>query len=84
MSTALLRHIVTLPEWETVSADPYEAIDYMANWDYGEYTTDPEAVETIYPRHGDAWRKGDYVLHRYFDGTRILYRIVEGRTDYAH
>ena len=72
----LLQHIITLPDWEPVPDDPDEAIDYMVHWDYGEYSSDPEQVDTIYPRYGDAWRKDDYVLQRFFDGTTVLYRIL--------
>lgn len=54
-----------------------EAIDYLAHWDYGEYHTDPEAVDTIYTRNGRTHRKGEYVMHSYFDGSHALYRIME-------
>lgn len=73
----LLQHIVTLPNWEPVPNDPDEAIDYMAQWDYGEYCCNPEQVNAIYPRYGNAWRKDDYVLQRFFDGTSVLYRVME-------
>ena len=52
MSALLLQPIVVLPEWETVPAEPDAAIDYMAQWDYGEYSEEPEEVETLYPRYG--------------------------------
>lgn len=73
----LLQEIVYLPEYETVPADPDEAIDYLAHWDYGEYHTDPESVETIYTRYGDTYRNGDYIMHRYYDGSHALYRIIK-------
>ena len=37
----------------------------------------PEAVETIYTRYGDTYRNGDYVMHRYYDGSHALYRIMK-------
>ena len=77
MSKTILQQVVYLPGWEDVPADPGEAIDYLAHWDCGEYHTDPEAVETVYTRNGDTYRKGDYVMHRYFDGTHALYRIMQ-------
>ena len=73
----LLQEIVYLPEYETVPADPDEDIDYLAHWDYGEYHTDPEAVESIYTRYGNTYRNGDYVMHRYYDGSHALYRIMK-------
>ena len=76
MSALLLQPIVVLPEWEPVPAEPDVAIDYMAQWDYGEYSEDPEQVETLYPRYGSAWRKGDYVLQRFPEGTHVLYRVL--------
>ena len=76
MSALLLQPIVVLPEWETVPAEPDAAIDYMAQWDYGEYSEDPEQVSTLYPRYGSTWRKGDYVLHRFPEGTHALYRVL--------
>ena len=77
MSTILLQEIIYLPEYEDVPADPDEAIEYLAHWDYGEYHTDPEAVETIYTRNGRTHRKGEYVMHSYYDGSHALYRIME-------
>ena len=76
MSTLLLQPIMVLPEWETVPAEPDAAIDYMAQWDYGEYSEDPEEVETLYPWYGNAWRKGYYVLQRFPEGTHTLYRVL--------
>ena len=76
MSALLLQPIVVLPEWEPVPAEPDVAIDYIAQWDYGEYSEDPEQVETLYPRYGSAWRKGDYVLQRFPEGTHVLYRVL--------
>lgn len=73
----LLQEIVYLPEYEAVPADPDEAIDYLAHWDYGEYHTDLETVETIYTRYGDTYRNGDYIMHRYYDGSHALYRIMK-------
>lgn len=84
MSALLLQPIVVLPEWETVPAEPDAAIDYMAQWDYGEYSEDPEQVETLYPRYGCAWRKGDYVLHRFPEGIHALYRVLLKEGDGAH
>ena len=75
----LLQEIAYLPEYEIVPADPDEAIDYLAHWDYGEYHSDPEIVETIYTRNGRTHRKGVYVMHSYFDGSHALYRIMEER-----
>ena len=77
MSMILLQEIIYLPEYEDVPADPDEAIEYLTNWDYGEYHTDPEAVETIYTRNGRTHRKGEYVMYSYYDGSHALYRIME-------
>ena len=41
----------------------------MAQWDSGEYSEEPEEVETLYHRYGNAWRKGDYVLRRFLVGS---------------
>ena len=73
----LLQEIVYLPEYETVPADPDKAINDLSHWDYSEYHTDPEAVETIYTRYGDTYRNDDYIMHRYFDGSHALYRIMK-------
>ena len=81
MSALLLQPIVVLPEWESVPAEPDAAIDYMAQWDNGEYSEDPEEVETLYPRYGCAWRKGDYVLQRFPEGTHALYRVLSEEGD---
>ena len=81
MSALLLQPIVVLPEWETVPTEPDAAIDYLARWDYGEYSEDPEQVETLYPRYGCAWRKGDYVLQRFPEGTHALYRVLSEEGD---
>ena len=84
MSALLLQPIVVLPGWETVPSEPDAAIDYMAQWDYGEYSEEPEEVETLYPRYGCAWRKGDYVLQRFPEGTHALYRVLLKEGDGAH
>ena len=76
MSAILLQKIVYLDGCEDVPADPDEAIAYLAHWDYGEYHRDPEAVETTYTRYGNTYRSGDYVMHRYYDGSHALYRIM--------
>ena len=73
-----LQHIIALPDWEPVPDDPEEAIRYMAQWDYGEYHSDPDEVETIYTRNGHTYTHDGYVLYIYYDGTKALYRIVEG------
>ena len=73
----LLQEVVYLPEWETVPAEPDAAIAYLAQWDYGEYHTNPEAVETIYTRNGETHCNGPYVMHAYYDGSHALYRIME-------
>lgn len=72
----LLQAIVALPEYETLPNDPDSAIDYLANWDYGEYSEDPEWEDTLTTRYCRAYRKHDYVLRCYFDGTNVLYRII--------
>lgn len=72
----LLQPIVYLPEWELVPEDLDDAVAYMRGWDCGEYTDEPERVDTIYPRYGNAQRRGDYVLHRYYDGAHALYRVL--------
>ena len=77
MSRTTLQQVVYLPEWETVPAEPDGAISYLAQWDYGEYSTDPEVVDTIYTRYGDTYRSGDYVMYRYYDGSHALYRIMK-------
>lgn len=77
MSALLLQPIVVLPEWEPVPAEPDAAIDYMAQWDYGEYSDDPETVETIYNHAGSTHRKGDYVMHGYHDGSRALFCVLD-------
>ena len=77
MARTILQQVVYLPEWESVPAEPEAAIVYLANWDYGEYTTDPEIVDTIYTRYGDTYRSGDYVMYRYYDGCHALYRIMK-------
>ena len=84
MSALLLQPVVVVPEWETVPAEPDAAIDYLAQWDYGEYSEDPKQVETLYPRYGCAWRKGDYVLQRFPEGTHALYRVLLKEGDGAH
>ena len=71
----LLQEIIYLPEYEDVPADPDEAIEFLAHWDYGEYHTDPEAVETIYTRNGRTHRKEEYVMHSYYDGSHALYGV---------
>ena len=78
MSALLLQPIVVLPEWEPVPAEPNAA---MAQWDYVEYSEEPEEVETLYPRYGCAWRKGDYVLQRFPEGTHALYRVLSEEGD---
>lgn len=30
----------------------------------------------LYPRYGSAWRKGDYVLQSFTEGTHALYRVL--------
>ena len=76
-----LQYIIWLPEWEPVPSDPDDAIDYMAQWDYGEYSDDPETVETVYNHAGNTHCKGDYVMHSYHDGSRALFRVLnESRT----
>lgn len=77
MSRITLQQVVYLPEWETVPAEPDDAVSYLAQWDYGEYSTDPEVVDTIYTRYGDTYRSGDYVMYRYYDGSHALYRIMK-------
>ena len=77
MSSILLQEVVYLPEWETVLAEPDAAIAYLAQWDYGEYHTDPETVETIYTRNGETHRNGPYVMHAYYDGSHALYRVMK-------
>lgn len=73
-----LQHIIALPDWEPVPDDPEETIRYMAQWDCGEYHCDPDEVETIYTRNGRTHTHDGYVLYAYYDGTRALYRILEG------
>ena len=77
MSKTVLQQVVYLPDWETVPEDLETAIDYLAHWDYGEYHTDPEVVETIYTRNGYTYRNRDYVMYRYYDGSHALYRIMK-------
>ena len=72
-----LQYIIWLPEWEPVPSDSDDAIDYLAQWDYGEYSDDPEAVETIYNHAGSTHCKGDYVMHGYHDGSRALFRALD-------
>lgn len=72
-----LQYIIWLPEWEPVPSDLDDAIDYMAQWDYGEYSDDPETAETIYNHAGSIHRKGDYVMHGYHDGSRALFRVLD-------
>ena len=73
-----LQCIIWLPEWEPMPDDTEEAIRYMAQWDYGDYHSDPEDVETIYTRYGHTYTHDDYVLYEYYDGTKALYHIIEG------
>ena len=77
MSGITLQQVVYLPDWEAVPADPEAAIAYLAQWDYGEYSTDPEVVDAVYTRYGNAYRSGDYLMHRYYDGCHALFRIME-------
>lgn len=72
----LLQVIVALPEYETLPTDKEAAIDYMSGWDCGEYSEDPEWEDTLTTRYCNAYRKHDYVLRSYFDGTNVLYRII--------
>ena len=44
MSKTILQQVIYLPEWESVPANPDEAIEYLDHWDYGEYHKDPEVV----------------------------------------
>lgn len=77
MSRTTLQEVVYLPEWRTVPAEPVDAVSFLAQWDYGEYSTDPVVVDTIYTRYGDTYRCGQYVMYRYYDGCHALYRIME-------
>lgn len=77
MSRITLQQVVYLPDWETVPAEPDDAVSYLAQWDYGEYSTDQEVVDTIYTRYGNTYRRGEYVMYRYYDGCHALYRIME-------
>lgn len=69
-----LDEVIWLPEYEPVPDDPEEAIQYLAQWDYGEYGCDPILLSDLYTLHGHIYVVSEYVLFRSYCGDHALYR----------
>ncbi len=70
----LLDEVICLPEYEPVPDDPIEAIQYLSQWDYGEYDHDPILLSDLYTLHGRIYTTSNYVLFRSYCGDQALYR----------
>lgn len=71
----ILHEVISLPEYEPIPKDNDEAIAYMAQWDYGEYTSDDTTLADVYGLNGTTAIADGYVLFRSFCGDATLYRL---------
>lgn len=69
-----LDEIIQLPEYEAVPEDDVEAVHYLAQWDYGEYSADPITLSDLYDLHGRISMQNGYILFRSYCGSCALYR----------
>ena len=63
----MLQEVVYLPEYEASDKCYEEALSYMAQWDCGEYTSDPIPRSDLGSTAGRAYETDENMHQRYPD-----------------
>lgn len=70
----VLYEVIHVPEWEAPAECTEDALEHLAQWDYGEYYGDPIARSEAKSIYAQYIENHDYFLVRDITGDMTLYR----------